>query len=109
MALVRYHRHNILRAELLVNGIAVIPLLPNRMRQRGLGRPLRQHRRKDGALMTVPCREDYGDAGAFIARPPAWILVDKPPRERPRACAAGPPCFLTPLRRAGGHARSSPR
>src|SRR5215218_8547095 len=27
------------------------------------------------------------------SRQPAWILVDKPPRERPKACAVWPPFF----------------
>src|ERR671936_1581 len=34
------------------------------------------------------------------ARPPAWLLVDQPPRERPRAWAAAPPVVLTLPRRA---------
>jgi hypothetical protein len=62
-----YHGHNVLREELLADALAVIPLVHNRMCQRRLGRHLRKHRRKDGTLMTVPRREDYGDASAFIA------------------------------------------
>jgi hypothetical protein len=67
IALGRYHWHNVLRDEVRSDAIAVIPFVHNGMRQRRLGRHLRQHGFKDGTLMTVPCREDYGDAGAFIA------------------------------------------
>ena len=67
MALGRYHWHHVLREELLADARAVIPLVHHRMRQRWLGRPLGQHRRKDGPLMAVPRREDYGDASACIA------------------------------------------
>ena len=67
MALGRYHRHDVLRNELLSDAIAVIPLVPQRLGQRWLWWHLGEHRRKDGTLMTVACREDYGDARAFIA------------------------------------------
>jgi len=67
MALWRYHRHDVLRHEWLSDAIAVIPLVHNRMGQRRLRRHLREHGLKDRTLMTVPRREDYGDASAFIA------------------------------------------
>lgn len=36
---------------------------------------------------------------------PAWILVGKPPRARPRACATGPPFSFTRRPQADVHAR----
>ena len=56
-----------MRNELLSDAIAVIPLVHNRMGQRWLWRHLGEHRLKDWTLMTVACRENYGDARAFIA------------------------------------------
>jgi len=53
--------------ELLSDALTVIPLVHNGMRQRRLGRHLRQHGLKDGAFMTLPCRQDDRNAGAFIA------------------------------------------
>jgi hypothetical protein len=67
IALGWYHRHNVLRDEVRSDAIAVIAFVHNGMRQRRLGRHLRQHGLKGGTLMTVPGREDYRDAGAFIA------------------------------------------
>ncbi len=67
MALWRDHRHDVLRDELLSDAIAVIPLVHDRMSQRLLRRHLREHGLKDRTRMTVPRREDEGDASAFIA------------------------------------------
>jgi hypothetical protein len=67
IALWRYHRHDVLRDELLSDAIAVIPLVHNRMGQRRLRRHLREHGLKDRTLMTVPCGQDDRDARAFIA------------------------------------------
>lgn len=39
-------------------------------------------------------------------RHPAWIVVEKPPRERPKAWAACPPFFLTPPPHGDGHGYS---
>ena len=58
MALWRYHRHDVLRDELLSDASAVIPLVHDRMGQRMLRRHLRKHGLKDRTLMTVPRRED---------------------------------------------------
>jgi hypothetical protein len=40
--------------------------------------------------MTVPCREDYGDARRS-SRQLAWILVDKPPESGPEPGRRGHP------------------
>ena len=53
--------------ELFANALAVVPFIHNGMGQRRHGRHLRQHRLKDGTLMTMACRQDERDAGAFIA------------------------------------------
>jgi len=67
MALGRYHRHAGMRDARLSDAITVIPLVHDRMGQRPLRRPLREHGRKDRTRMPVPRREDEGDARAFIA------------------------------------------
>jgi hypothetical protein len=67
MALWRYHRHDVLRDEWLSEAIAVLPRVHHRMGQRRLRRHLRAHGRQDRTLMTVPRREDYGDARACLA------------------------------------------
>ena len=56
--------------------------------------------------MTMPRREDSGDASAFIATA-GMDLVDKPPRERPKACAAWPPFFQRAREHADGRGQSS--
>ena len=56
-----------MRDEVLSDAITVIALVHNRMGQRWLGRHLRQHGLKDGTFMTVPCRQDNCNTGAFIA------------------------------------------
>jgi hypothetical protein len=53
--------------ELFSDALAVIPLIHNGMAQRRRGRHLRKHGLKGGALMALPCRQNYCDAGAFIA------------------------------------------
>src|SRR5215475_2558288 len=58
IALWRYHRHDVLRDELLSDAIPVIPLVHYRMGQRMLRRHLRAHGLKDRTLLTVPRRED---------------------------------------------------
>jgi len=55
-----------MRDELRSNGIAVIALVHNRMRQRLRRRHLRQHGLKDWTFMALAGREDEGDTGAFI-------------------------------------------
>ena len=52
--------------EVLSDVITVISLIHNGMGQRWLWRHLREHGLKHGALMTLPCGQDDGDAGAFI-------------------------------------------
>src|SRR5262249_52406835 len=58
IALGRYHRHDVLRDELLSDAITVIPPVHYRMGQRMLRRHLREHGLKDRTLLTVPRRED---------------------------------------------------
>jgi len=53
--------------EVLSDVITVIGLIHNGMGQRWLWRHLREHGLKDRTLMTMPRREDEGDARAFIA------------------------------------------
>ena len=53
--------------ELLSNAIAVLAFIHYGMGQCRLGRHLRKYGLKHGTLMTLPCREDDRDAGAFIA------------------------------------------
>src|SRR5215831_1677369 len=67
IALGRYHRHDVMRHELLSDAIAVLPLVHHGMGQRWLWRHLGEHRLKDGTLMTVACREDSSDTRTFIA------------------------------------------
>ena len=67
MALWRYHRHDVMRNEVLSDAIAVVPLVHDRMGQRLRRRHLREHGLKDRTLMPMPRREDEGDASAFIA------------------------------------------
>jgi hypothetical protein len=67
--------------ELVSNARAVITFIHNGMGQRRHGRPLRQHRLKDGTLMTMACRQDNRDAGAFIAT----ARMDFGPPAAPRA------------------------
>ena len=55
-----------MRDELRSNGIAVIALVHNRMRQRLRRRHLRQHGLTDWTFMALAGREDAGDTGAFI-------------------------------------------
>ena len=76
--------------------IAIIPLIHNGMGQRWLGRHLRQHRRKDGALMAVPCREDYGDAGAFIATAGMDFRGEAAPRAAQSLCGVSAVFFNVP-------------
>jgi hypothetical protein len=56
-----------MHAELCSNARAVIPCIHNGMGHRRHGRHLRQHRCKAGTLMTMACRQDKRDTGAFIA------------------------------------------
>ena len=56
-----------MRNAVLSDAIAVVPLVHYRMGQRMLRRHLREHGLKDRTLMTMPRREDEGDASAFIA------------------------------------------
>ena len=53
--------------EVLSDIMTVIGLVHNGMGQRWLWRHLREHGLKHGTLMTLPCCQDDGDAGAFIA------------------------------------------
>ena len=62
-----YHWDDVLRQEMLADGLAIIAFIHNRMGQRWLGGHLREHHLKDGTLMTLACGQDDRDAGAFIA------------------------------------------
>jgi hypothetical protein len=96
IALGRYHRPNVLREEGLAEAMAVIPCIPNRMGQRGRGRPLRHHRLKDGGLMPVPCREDYRAPGAFIATAGMDVGGEASPRTAQSLCGVSPVFFNAP-------------
>ena len=89
IALGRYHWDYVTRQEVLADGIAVIALVHNRMGQRGLGRYLGKHGLKNGALMTLPCREDDRDARAFIAT--AGMDFSGPPAPRAAQSLCGVP------------------
>jgi hypothetical protein len=67
IALARDPWHDVLCQEVLADVMAVRGLVHHRMGQRWLWRPLGEPRLKDGTLMRVACREDYRNAGAFIA------------------------------------------
>jgi len=56
-----------MRDEVLSDVITVIPLVHNGMGQRRPRRHLGKHGLKDGTFMTVPCRQDDRNTGAFIA------------------------------------------
>ena len=56
-----------MRNEVLSAVITVLPLVHNSMGQRRPRRHLGKHGLKDGTFMTVPCRQDDRNAGAFIA------------------------------------------
>jgi hypothetical protein len=62
----RYDRHHIMRDEVRSNGIAIIALVHNRMRQRLRRRHLRKHGLKGWTFMALASREDEGDTGTFI-------------------------------------------
>jgi len=52
--------------EVFSDAMAVIPLIHNGMGHRRRVRHLRKHGLKGRALMALPCRQHYRDAGAFI-------------------------------------------
>ncbi len=66
------------------------------MRQWRLGRHLRQHGLKDRTLMTVPGREDYGDAGAFIATARMDFGGEAAPRAAQSLCGVATVFFNAP-------------
>jgi hypothetical protein len=67
VALWRDHRDHILLEEVLSDAITIIPLVHDGRGERRVRRHLGEHGRKDGTLMTVPCRQDERDARALIA------------------------------------------
>jgi hypothetical protein len=85
-----------MRNELLSDAIAVIPLVHNRMGQRWLWWHLGEHRRKDGTLMTLACREDYGDASAFIATAGMDFGGPAAPRAAQSLCSVAAVFFNAP-------------
>jgi hypothetical protein len=83
MALGRSHRHDGRCDALLADASAVLPLVPHRRGQRLLRRPLRAHGRTDRRRMTVPRREDAGDARACIATAGLDVARPAAPRAAP--------------------------
>src|SRR5215475_15012482 len=108
IALGRYHRHDVMRHELRSDAIAVISLVHNRMGQRWLWRHLGEHRLKDGTLMTLACREHYGDARAFIVTAGMDFGGPAAPRAAQSLCGVAA-VFLTRPRHADGRGPSSHR
>lgn len=85
-----------MRDELLADAITVIPLVHDRMGQRRLRRHLREHGLKDRTLMTVPRREDEGDARAFIATAGMDFGRQAAPRAAQSLCGVATVFFNAP-------------
>ncbi len=96
IALGRYHRHDVLRDQVLSDAIAVIPFVHNRMGQNGLWRHLREHGLKDRTLMTVPGRQDDGHARAFIAATRVDVGGQAAPRAAQSLCGVAAVFFNAP-------------
>jgi hypothetical protein len=96
IALGRYDRDNGMHDELFSNARAVIPFIHNGMGQRRHGRHLRQHRLKDGTLMTMACRQDNRDAGAFIAAARMDFGRQAAPRAAQSLCSVSAVFFNAP-------------
>jgi hypothetical protein len=86
IALGRYHWHDVPRDQVLSDAIAIIPFVHNCMGQNGLRRHLRAHGLKDRTLMTVPGRQDDGNASAFIAAPRVDFGGQAAPRAAQSLC-----------------------
>jgi hypothetical protein len=82
--------------ELFSNARAVIPFIHNGMGQRRHGRHLRQHRFKDGTLMTMACRQDNRDTGAFIATARMDFGRQAAPRAAQSLCGVSAVFFNAP-------------
>jgi hypothetical protein len=108
MALGRYHRHHVLREQLLSDTLAGLPLVHKRMRQRRLGRHLawahtasKTGRSCQGPAVRTHATPSLATASLDLGGPAA-------PRAAQSLCGLAA-VFLTPLRRAGGPAQPSHR
>jgi hypothetical protein len=82
--------------ELCSNARAVLPFIPKGMEQRRHGRHLRHHRLKAGTLMTMACRQDHRDAGAFIATARMDFGRQAAPRAAQSLCGVSAVFFNAP-------------
>ena len=92
--------YDLLRLGMLAELITVIPLVPDRIRRLGERRALAaQMTSNTDASLRAPLVRSSATL-VCSSRSPAWSVVEHPPRERPKACAAWPPLLFAPLRRA---------
>ena len=82
--------------ELLADVLAVIAFVHNRMGQRWLWEHLREHHLKDGTLMTLACRKDYRDTGAFVAAARVDFGGEATPRAAQSLCGMATVFFNAP-------------